>query len=279
MIERFARFPAALASQARSAALGPSKIPVLLAHPDWANPAPMAIWLHGRTVNKELDPGRYLRWIRAGVAACAADLPGHGEREGESYHSPTHTMKLLRQMAGEIDQIVAALGAPEYRGVFDASRLGIAGMSAGGMATLRRLCDPHPFRCAAVEATTGNLEELYLSRGQASGAETPTPSMRVARHDPAVIASLDPMKHLEGWRPIPLLVVHSESDRVVPFDGMRGFVERLREHYRSRGADPGLIEVLTWPETGAPEEHIGFGRYSNDAKNAQTEFLRKWLTA
>jgi len=34
--------------------------------------------MHGRTANKELDPGRYLRLIRAGIAVCAIDLPGHG---------------------------------------------------------------------------------------------------------------------------------------------------------------------------------------------------------
>ena len=29
-------------------------------------PRPTIIWIHGRTVSKELDPGRYLRWLRAG---------------------------------------------------------------------------------------------------------------------------------------------------------------------------------------------------------------------
>ena len=41
--------------------------------------------------------------------------------------------------------------------------------------------------------------------------------------------------------------------------------------------DPSLIELKTWPTTGAPNEHIGFGRFSNDAKNAQTDFLRRHL--
>src|SRR5262245_54397488 len=142
MIERFARFPAALASQSRSATLGTSRVPALLAHPDWQTPVPTALWLHGRTVNKELDPGRYLRWIRAGIATCAVDLPGHGEREGETFHSPTRTMQLLSQMIPEIDEVVAALASPEYHRAFDTSRIALAGMSAGGMATLRRLCNP-----------------------------------------------------------------------------------------------------------------------------------------
>jgi alpha-beta hydrolase superfamily lysophospholipase len=283
VIPRFSRFPAALAEKSRLTRLGAGTIPALLAHPDWERPAPVTVWLHGRTAEKELDPGRYLRWIRAGIAACAIDLPGHGEREGERMHGPERTPEVLEQTIREIDEVVAALGAPEWSGAFDTSRMALGGMSAGGMAALRRLCDPHDFRCAAVEGTTGDLQGLYFGRptgGRATGGlsgEAAPASVPRAAHDPARIAALDPMQHLDRWRPIPLLVLHSESDRIIPFAGMRAFVERLRDHYRARGADPSIIELKTWPETGAPEEHVGFGRYSNDAKNAQTEFLARHL--
>jgi alpha-beta hydrolase superfamily lysophospholipase len=274
---RFASFPRALASQARTVRLGPSQIPALLAHPDWERPAPTVLWLHGRTAQKELDPGRYLRWIRAGLAACAIDLPGHGERAIPGWHGPERTLDVLEQVLPEIDEAAAALGAPEWRGAFDTARLAIGGMSAGGMAALRRLCDDHPFRAAAVEATTGNLAGLYLPAGAEAARPWPV------RHDPARVARLDPMQNLEspgaGWRPIPLLVLHSESDRLIPWPGMRAFVERLRDHYRARGADPALIEVTTWPETGAPDEHIGFGRFSYEAKIGQGAFLSRSLRA
>lgn len=59
MDDRFARFPSDLAWRTRAARLGPSRVPALLAHPDWTTPAPVVIWMHGRTVSKELDPGRY----------------------------------------------------------------------------------------------------------------------------------------------------------------------------------------------------------------------------
>jgi alpha-beta hydrolase superfamily lysophospholipase len=268
MIERFARFPAALAERSKTARL--AGVPALLSHPDWKTPAPTAIWMHGRTVSKELDPGRYLRWIRAGVAACALDLPGHGERTVQGHDTPERTLDVVAQMVLEIDGVVAALGAPEYRGFFDSARMALGGMSAGGMAALRRLCDPHPFVCAMVESTTGDLGALYHP-----DAARPWP----VKHSRERIAPLDPSRHLDAWRPIPLLVLHSEADRSVPFAGMRGFVERLRERYRSLGADPAMIELVTWPQTGAPDEHSGFGRFSNDAKNAQTAFLGKHLHA
>ena len=267
MIERFARFPAYLAERSRSSRLG-DDIPALLAHPDWERPAPVVIWLHGRTVNKELDPGRYLRWIRAGIAACAIDLPGHGERADHALQQPARSLDALAAALPEIDQIVAALGLGDWKGLFDTARIGIGGMSLGGMIALRRLCDPHPFVCASVESTTGNLAALYHP-----DAGRPWP----VSHPTERIKPLDPMQNLAEWRAIPLLWLHSESDGVVPIAGMRAFDAALKKHYAAAGADPWLVQSLTWPSTGAAQEHSGFGRVSNDAKNAQTEFFVRHL--
>lgn len=269
MIDRFAQFPRALAERARTARFGAA--PVLLAHPDWERPAPTVLWLHGRTVNKELDPGRYLRWIRAGIAACALDLPGHGERSAPAMQEPARSLDVIAQAASEIDLVVEHLADPAYAGAFDLDRLAIGGMSAGGMAALRRLCDPHPFRCATVECTTGWLAGLYLP-----GSESTRAPWAVA-HAPARVAPLDPMSRLDSWRPIPLLAMHNEGDTVVPFAGQRRFIEALRAHYAGRGADPAQVELVTFADTGAPQEHAGFGRFSNDAKNRQVAFLASKL--
>lgn len=273
MIERFAAFPRALAAQTRAARLAqdsvPGGVPAIVAHPDWANPAPVVLWLHGRTVNKELDPGRYLRWIRAGIGACAVDLPGHGERFDADAQRPERTLHVVKQAIGEIDHIVRALAGPEFhlpdgRPAFDTSRIAIGGMSAGGMAALRRLCDPHPFACAAVESTAGDFSRMPAYD---------------ARYDRALIDEIDPLRHLDGWRPIPLLALHSEADEWVPVGAIRSFTDGLKRRYESVGAPQDLVQLTTWPTTGAPAEHSGFGRVSNDAKNIQTAFLALHLGA
>src|SRR4051812_49964812 len=128
MIERFVRFPQALATKSRLTRLGAGGVPALLAHPDWQRPAPVAIWLHGRTATKELDPGRYLRWIRAGIAVCAIDLPSHGERADTAHQTSADAPDVIAAAVGEIDSVVEHLGAPEYLDVFDTARLGIGGM-------------------------------------------------------------------------------------------------------------------------------------------------------
>jgi alpha-beta hydrolase superfamily lysophospholipase len=280
-VSRFKQFPTFLAQQSRTYKFG--EIPVLLAHPNWERPAPVVLWMHGRTANKELDPGRYQRWIRAGIAACAIDLPGHGERAVSELQTGRHSPAVIAQAVREIDVAVQALGDAQFNGVFDLARLAIGGMSLGGMIALRRLCDPHTFKAACVEATTGWLTAQFFggpgvpadasshARHQAPPREVPE---NLPVHDREKVREIDPMEHLRAWRPIPLLALHSDADRLIPVASMQAFIDRLREHYQSLGADPSLVRLQTWPNTGAPDEHIGFGRVSSDAKNMQTAFLK-----
>src|SRR5688572_13618251 len=104
MIERFAQMPSALRSRGRWERMGRAQAPCLLVHPDWesGSAVPAVIWMHGRTAHKELDPGRYLRWMRAGIGACAVDLPGHGERYDASLQDGSRTLDVVMQMLEEI---------------------------------------------------------------------------------------------------------------------------------------------------------------------------------
>ena len=145
--------PSALEAAARWERLGDTNVPAMLVHPDWTrgDPRPALLWMHGRTAHKEIDPGRFLRLLRAGFAVCTVDLPGHGERFEAALQHPEHTLDVILRMIDEIDEITDALGA--FDG-FDMSRLAIGGMSAGGMAALARLTRPHRFTAACVEVKT-----------------------------------------------------------------------------------------------------------------------------
>ncbi len=217
-------------------------------------PCPMVLWMHGRTAHKEIDPGRYLRLLRAGIATVALDLPGHGERPDPGLAGAKATLQVVERMVEEIDPVLEAALAS---GRFDPGALAIGGFSAGGMSALVRLCRPHPFRAAVVEATTGDW------------------SFQRARemYDPERVERMDPVRHLESWRPIPLLILHAEHDEWVQVEGQRSFMRALI----ARGVPPDLIEFHAFDRTGAPGEHIGFGRFSSAAKDLGTEFLVRRL--
>lgn len=258
MPELGATLPASVRERARRESF--AGVPALVVHPaftvdgGWHGaPAPVLVWMHGRTATKELDPGRYLRLVRAGIASVALDLPGHGARLDLALQSPERTLEFVERMAEEIDGVVDATSAT---GWFDLDRIAIGGMSAGGMAALIRLCRPHRFRAACVECTTGSFA---WQRHRAT-------------FDPARAARLDPIAHLDAWRAVPLLVLHNELDEWIAVDGQREFVEALRA--RGLGRD---VELHVYGETGAPHEHSGFGRLAADAKDRQTAFLVRHL--
>jgi len=276
--ERLSALPAGLRTRTRFVRLAEDVVeggvPALLAHPEenwWEMespaPAPVVVWMHGRTVSKELDPGRYLRWVRAGIAACAIDMPGHGERFDASMQGAETGLAIVKRVAEvELDAVVRALAEARWRGAFDIERMGVGGMSLGGITTMVRLCTPHDFRCATVEAAAGDFGAMRNRRAFTHPEERGALS--------GLAKELDPYSRLDGWRPLPFLALHSEKDEWVPVEGIRSFVLALREHYAAQGADAESVQLVTWPETGAQYEHVGFGRMSNEAKNVQTEFLR-----
>ncbi len=263
--DRFKQLPKSLQAKSKTMRLG-NDVPALLVHPDFETPCPWVLWLHGRTVYKELDPGRYNRWVRAGIGAVAIDLPGHGERYEEGAHSPNRTVDTLTRCISEIDGILASIRELEC---FDMSRAAMGGMSAGGMVTARRFCDPHPFLGASLECTTGDLLGLYFP-------ETVPDSDGIWRvhHDRSEVEAIDTPSHIAGFEPVPILALHNVGDELVPIQIQRGFLDTLRTHYQNQGADPSIVQMIEFENTGAIQEHSGFGKFASKAKDLQLEFFK-----
>lgn len=248
--------PRSLQAQSRVLRLGAAATPTLLIHPRFdaqsqkpLQPAPFLLWLHGRTAQKELDSGRYLRLSRAGIATVALDLPAHGERAVSEKQTSEFSLEVVEELLVEIPGVLAALkDFPE----FDQSRCAIGGFSLGGMAALAALCQPHSFCAALIEATSGDWSE-----------------MASAKHDPVRAQRLEPLRHLDSWKPIPLMALHAIEDEMVPVTPQRGFIEKIR-------AQTSANIPVVWEEfarTGAPKEHIGFGIFAAHAKTVGTQFL------
>jgi len=263
-----ATFPAALRERTQWVRL--AGVPALIALPEATAasseaPQPIVLWIHGRTVNKELDPGRYLRWIRAGFIACALDLPGHGERFDPRLQAPEATLEVVELAAAEIDGVIdalhreaVALGLASSLADARSLPLALGGMSLGGMVAMVRLCRGHSFRAASVEATTGSWD------WQAHRAMWDGPR----------VAAMNPIAHLDAWREIPFQAIHAKHDEWVALDGQREFVEALR----SRATRPDRIVLEVFEErTGAPHEHAGFGRFGAEAKDRQLAFWQRYL--
>jgi pimeloyl-ACP methyl ester carboxylesterase len=250
--------PTSLRAISSTARLGPD-VPSLIVRPEGEalggpnRKIPFLLWMHGRTATKELDPGRYLRLARAGIGSCAIDLPGHGARKTDEGQQPERILDHIEQAIQELDAVILGLASHD----FDLDRMAIGGMSMGGMVAIARLCQPHRFRAAIFEATSGNWKAQHQRQF----------------FDHEATARLDPLSNLDSWREIPVLAVHSRLDEWVRHEGQAVFLDALR----ARADDPTIIESLDFDETGAPYEHLGFGRCSNAARTREIEFLTRWL--
>ena len=229
-------------------------VPAVVMRPDdrGDDPLPFLLWFPGRTATKELDSGRYLRLVRKGVACVGIDLPGHGERFDHSLQEGAKTIEVVLAAAREIDAILSDLAAV---GGLDMTRCAIGGMSAGGMVAMVRGCTAHPFCGMLLESTTGDWES----------------QRQRAMYQQELVDAFNPITHLNAWRDIPVLAIHSELDAWVPIDGQRRFLEALR----ARSMAPERIAMHAYGETGAPHEHMGFGRMASDAKDRGSAFVAK----
>lgn len=231
-------------------------IPTLLVRHD-DQPRPFILWLHGRTANKELDPGRYLRYVRRGINVCAVDLPGHGERFQSTLQEPERILEVIQAMVSEIDGLLEGLGGT---GGFDMEKAAIGGMSAGGIASTLRLLRSHTFKAVVLEASMGSWDEKE-DHPMFSGLSEEK------------FNALNPVENLEAWSHIPLLAFHNRHDQWIPFSAQSEFVHELKRRYH----DPNMIELISFDQTGAPHEHIGFGRQSAFVKEVQVEFVARHL--
>ncbi len=245
------QLPSAVRERAMMTTLGPA--PALVVLPESAShPPPVLLWLHGRQANKEIDPGRALRLLRAGIGFIGVDLPGHGERFVASYQTVEGTLQTILEMSQELDKVHAAM--VEDLPV-DPERIAIGGMSAGGMAAAHRLVTPHPYRALLMEASTGNW-----------AAQAHRPMFQPLT--PEALQAQDPMARLGTWTPIPVLAQHNRLDEWIRFEGQCDFLNALRE---CNADQP--VELQAYDQTGAPKEHIGFGKYGAQAKDLCRDFL------
>jgi uncharacterized protein len=199
-----------------------------------ARPAPTVLMLHGFT-GQRLEPHRLFvllsrQLAEAGIASLRFDFRGSGESEG-SFDEMTASR--------EVEDVVAAYHFLKSRPEVDGSRLGLMGLSMGGMVSALSVAQPGlEFKALTLWAPAhptswlGQLPEgapvehvwaAYSSREPAVGLSYDKTTDRMDfSGNPVGIGFFDDLMHLEPFETVkahkgPALVVHGSADPTVPW--------------------------------------------------------------
>jgi dienelactone hydrolase len=195
---------------------------------------PVVIALHGFGENKEslLPYAEHL--ARQGITLLIPDAPRHGERAtGEDRMALASVHKITPILLGLLRDVTTLVRHVQTSEVFDGKRIGLTGVSMGGVVTLAAMTR-HPEIKTGVALLAIDSARKFARHHQFSRIIWP------------VFSYLD--RYIDSKRipPRPLLLLNGANDPVMPVQCIREFVQETKHLYRENGK----IELVEFPGVG-----------------------------
>ena len=193
------------------------RVPALLCVPNSAAPPlPCIVLLHGLGQDKSLIDDIHPRYMQSGYAMICIDSQYRGERErpGTSFISPN--MFETRQTFAQT--VVDARRAVDYlvtREDIDPDRIVLLGGSMGGVLGATVAAHEPRIRGALLLYAGGNLRRL-LAESTIIYPRTTWWRSALAGVSGAILRETDPVHHVGGISPRPVLMINGRRDTVVP---------------------------------------------------------------
>ena len=246
-------------------------------------PLPAILCMPGSPNRKEdlLRPLDLLpSWAEAGFYVLSIDRPYHGERHGD-LSSAIYTKGLAKVWGEYIYDLMRALDYLETVPEVDAARIGMLGLSMGGMEAL--LVAALDDRVDVVVSVAGQLswQEIFAAGtwtqvfpGLAlrhelvrSGADGEQAFAAFTARYPE-LTTLDAAMVAPMIAPRPLLLMIGEDDPLIPLAAAQHTLEAAREEYRRRDRESN-VELRVEPSVGHSFPH--------DMRIDALEWFARWL--
>ena len=297
---KFAEYHFTYAADANQRVPGILVKPVLAAAAEKAEPRrPVVIALHG-TGGKKTDELPLLRELAAkGFIGVAIDGRYHGERSTEGKGSAEYQAAIARAFSasGEqhehpfyYDTVWDAMRLVDYletRGDVDKTRIGLYGVSKGGIETyLTAAIDPRvavavpcismeSFRWAlehnSWQSRVGTVQNAFDAAAKASGVSAPSADFVGKFYErliPGIDGEFDGPAMIVKIAPRPLMTINGDSDPRTPLAGLKLCTDAAQAAYHAAGADDHFVVRI--------EEKTGH-KVNPDAQAAAVDWFVKWL--
>jgi len=190
---------------------------------------PTAVFVHGFTSNR-LELPDFVRMSRLleenGIASVRFDLSGHGESDGDFFDVT---------VTGEIAETRAVIQAVRTLDFVDAERIGLVGMSMGGVVAgivaaeepgIGALCLWSPAAVAPFEIGKGYLKGRSLAAEIEEKGYFDADGHRMSASHVEDIAALD-VYGRSGRYTGPVHILHGDKDGIAPLE----YARRYLDHY------------------------------------------------
>lgn len=199
-----------------------------------SKPGPVVIALHGFGENKESLLPYAEKMAEQGITLLIPDAPRHGERSGgEGRFTLASIHKITPILLGMLRDVTTLLQFVRTSGEFDGARVGLTGVSMGGVVTLAAMTK-HP------EVKTG-VAMLAMDSARQFARHHKFPKVMWP-----VVGYLDRFIDRRRIPPRPLLMLNGAEDPVMPVCYVREFVQEIKSRYGSNSQ----IELVEFPGVG-----------------------------
>lgn len=257
---------------------------------------PVVIVLHGTGDSKEGMEFLLREFAARGFTSVAIDGRYHGERAPPADGGDAYDQAILRAfreqkehpfLYDEVWDVMRLIDFLATQPDVDAARIGLVGISKGGMETwLTAAVDPRvavAVPCIAVQSFAWALEhDRWQARVETFGEaiEAAAAESKVARIDaafvrrfydrvaPGIYSTFDGPAMLPLIAPRPLLAVNGDSDERTPAPGVELAIDAARKAYTAAGAGDRVKLIF--------EEHTGH-RITAQALGKIEAWLVRWL--
>jgi len=212
-------------------------VPATIYRPACGGKLPVVFVLHGINCSRHESAPRMPSLAVAGFMCIAIDGFLHGGRREPSVFS-SGLADLADDFAIWVHQTCVSYTARDVSRIIDgldelpgadSARVGVAGVSMGGATSLVLACREK--RISAVVSIIGPTDFWWDVTKIAPGAEQDAWRQHLSPRLCQLVDSLDPMQHMAGIPPKPVLLLNGGKDRWIDFRSVEDFASRLRAQY------------------------------------------------
>lgn len=233
------------------------RIPVLhiVKQKQFSERMPLIVFLHGFTSTKERNMHYAYLFAEKGFRVIMPDAKYHGER-GEGLTETELGSRFWETVITSIEELSLIRDDLVNEELVDASRIGVAGTSMGGIATLGAMSKYEWIKAGV--SLMGNPSYQQFALWQLNEIEKRNVEIGLSQEEVSGLLnqleqydlSLQPEK-LDGR---PLLFWHGRLDPVVPYQAAYHFYEQNRENYEGT---EGKFEFITDENAGHNVSNAG----------------------